>query len=66
MYLIEVKRQGKIGREVIEEVEQKRSRLGVPSDKSVRLALVYDGKLSAPVEAEGYFDSIVDAKSLLW
>ena len=65
VYLVEVKRQGMIGREIIDEVEQKRVRLGVPSDKSVRLALVYDGKLAASVEAEGYFDSIVDAKTLL-
>ena len=65
VYLVEVKRQGMIEREIIDEVEQKRVRLGVPSDKSVRLALVYDGKLAASVEAEGYFDSIVDAKTLL-
>ena len=65
VYLIEVKRQGQIGREVIAEVEQKRKRLGVPSGKSVRLALVYDGKLSSSVEAEGFFDSIVNAKNLL-
>ena len=65
VYLIEVKRQGKIERDVIDEVEQKRMRLGVPRDKSVRLALVYDGRLSASVEAEGYFDSLVDARSLL-
>ena len=65
VYLIEVKRQGKIERDVIDEVEQKRLRLGVPRDKSVRLALVYDGRLSPSVEAEGYFDSLVDAKSLL-
>ena len=65
VYLIEVKRQAEIGREVIEAVEQKRKRLGVPSEKSVRLALVYDGRLAASVEAEGFFDSIVNAKTLL-
>ena len=65
VYLIEVKRQAEIGREVIEAVEQKRKRLGVPSEKSVRLALVFDGRLAASVEAEGFFDSIVNAKTLL-
>lgn len=65
VYLIEVKRQTEIGREVIAEVEQKRKRLGVPSEKSVRLALVYDGRLAPSVEAEGFFDSIVNAKTLL-
>ena len=40
-------------------------RLGVPSEKSVRLALVYDGRLAPSVEAEGFFDSIVDARTLL-
>ena len=58
-------RQAEIGREVIDEVEQKRRRLGVPSEKSVRLALVYDGRLAPSVEAEGFFDSIVDARTLL-
>ena len=33
-------------------------------DASVRL--VYDGRLSPAVEAEGFFDAIIEAKSLLF
>ncbi|MBO7654227.1 MAG: ATPase, partial [Kiritimatiellae bacterium] len=65
VYVVEVKRQREIGREVIDEVEQKCKRLKLPSGVAVRTALVYDGHLAPSVEAEGYFDSIVEAKSLL-
>ena len=51
---------------MIEEVLMKVKRLRRKPDYSVRTALVYCGKLSKQVEAEGYFDKIVDAKDRLF
>ena len=63
--VVEIKRKKEIGREVIDEVEEKVRALDVPSDVSVRTALVYEGHLASGVEAEGYFDSIVSVDQLL-
>ena len=63
--VVEIKRKKDIGREVIDEVEEKVRALDVPSDVSVRTALVYEGNLASGVEAEGYFDSIVSVDQLL-
>ena len=65
IYLVEIKRRHEIGREIMEEVDEKRRRLKLPEGVSVRTALVYDGHLAPSVEAEGYFDSIIEAKSFL-
>ena len=65
MWVVEFKRKAEIGTDVIDEVVRKVSRLGVPRGTSVRTALVYVGRLSPAVEAEGYFDSVVDASKLL-
>ena len=48
----------------MDEVEEKRKRLTLPTGVTVRTALVHDGHLTPSVEAEGYFDSIVEARSL--
>ena len=64
VYIVEVKRQREIGREVMDEVEEKRKRLRLPEGVTARTALVYDGHLAPSVEAEGYFDSIIEARSL--
>ena len=65
IYLVEIKRRREIGREIMEEVDEKRRRLKLPEGVSVRTALVYDGHLAPSVEAEGYFDSIIEAESFL-
>ena len=65
VYIVEIKRQHEIGREVMDEVEAKRRRLRLPTGVTARTALVYDGHLAPSVESEGYFDSIVEAKNLL-
>ena len=65
VYLVEIKRQREIGREVMDEVDEKLSRLRLPAGVTARTALVYDGHLAPSVESEGFFDSIVEAKSLL-
>ena len=64
VYIVEVKRQREIGREVMDEVEGKRKRLKLPEGVTARTALVYDGHLAPSVEAEGYFDAIIEARSL--
>ena len=48
-----------------DEVRAKVDALEVSRDLSARTALVYDGSLSPSVEADRYFDFVVDAKSLL-
>ena len=56
MYVVEIKRQWEIGREVEHEVEQKVERLGKHTGRSVRTSLVYEGHLAPIVEADYYFD----------
>jgi len=63
--LVEIKRQERIGREVIEEMRQKVERLPHPASLSVRTALVYDGELDPSIEADGYFDAVVTSRALL-
>lgn len=65
VWVVEFKRKAEIGTEVVDEVSQKVRRLGVRQGTSVRTALVYVGRLSPAVEAEGYFDAVVDASRLL-
>ena len=63
--MVEIKRRREIGSEVVDEVAEKVRRLGIGRRMSVRTALVYSGRLSPAVEAEGFFDVIVDAASFL-
>ena len=64
LYVIEIKRQMEIGREVIAEVEQKVSRLAYDKRLSVRPVLVYDGRLSPLVADDNYFAAILSAEEL--
>ena len=65
VWVVEIKRRREIGAEVVDEVSEKVKRLGIGRRASVRTALVYSGRLSPAVEAEGFFDAIVDVSSLL-
>ena len=65
MYVVEVKRQRSIGREVIKEMEEKVKLLPHRKWVSIRTALVYDGELAPIVEADGYFDAIIPFRRLL-
>ena len=65
LYVVEVKRQREIGRDVIREVEEKVARIERPADKSIRTALVYDGHLAPIVEVDNYVDAIVPFRTLL-
>ncbi len=63
--LVEVKRMREIGRDVIDEMEEKVRLLPRRRGSSVKTALVYDGHLAPIVEADGYFDAIVPFHQLL-
>lgn len=63
--LVEVKRKREIGREVIEEMQEKVGRVPRREGMSVKTALVYEGHLAPIVEADGYFDAIVPFRQLL-
>ena len=63
--VVEVKRKGEIGREIIDETDAKLKALKLPAGVSTRAALVYEGHLAPVVEADGYFDSIVPFHRLL-
>ena len=63
--VVEINRRKDIGHGIIDEVKAKVDALEVSKDRSVRTALVYDGSLSPSVEADRFFDFVVDAADLL-
>lgn len=64
-YVFEIKRKGRIGRSVEDEVQQKIERLKLPRNRSVKTVLVYDGELDVGIEEDGFFDYVVPADRLL-
>ena len=62
--IVEIKRRREIGGDIIDEVAAKAKALRAIGDKSIRTALVYEGRLSPRVEAEGFFDHVVPAERL--
>ena len=65
LMVVEIKRRREIRHEVVDEVAEKIRRLRYDKSLSVRTALVYDGRLSASIPADRYFDFIVPAEALL-
>ncbi len=65
LYVVEIKRRRRVGRQVIEEVAEKVRRLPRYGERSIRTALVYHGELDPRVEEEGYFDVIIPFDRLL-
>ena len=65
MVLVEVKRKKEVGRDVIEDIRRKVKCLKRPNETSLRLALVYEGALDRSIEADGFFDAIVNVRDLL-
>ena len=65
MYVVEIKRKGRIGESIESEVAAKVARLRHPKGISIRTALVYEGELAPVVRGNGYFDAIVSASDLL-
>jgi AAA+ ATPase superfamily predicted ATPase len=65
VYVIEVKRCNRIETSIEKEIEKKVSLLGIGSGKSIRTALVYDGKLSPEVEENGFIDFLIPFNRLM-
>ena len=65
LIVVEIKRQREIRHEVVDEVAEKIRKLRYDKKPSVKMALVYDGHLSASIPADRYFDFIVPAEVLL-
>jgi hypothetical protein len=65
VYVVEIKRCNRIEHSIEKEIEEKVRRLGIGSGKSVRTALVYDGKLSPEVEENGFIDFIIPFSRLI-
>lgn len=64
-YVVEIRRQPKIGPAIEDEVQGKLERLNLPKGKSVKLVFVYDGVIDPSIEENGYFDYLVPAERLL-
>ncbi len=65
VYCVEIKRRNSIGEKVVDECEEKISRLKVKKGRTVRPVLVYDGELSRRVPADAFFSFIVSAARLI-
>lgn len=63
--IVEIKRKGIIDRDIIKEVDDRVKAIKRPDGVSIRAALVYEGKLSPVVVADGYFDAIIPFRKLL-
>ena len=66
IYAVEVKRRNELGHEVVDEMEEKISRIRRPCGVSMKTALVYDGNLAKTVEADGYFDAVIDIRDVMF
>ena len=66
VYFVEIKRQSEIGGEVIGEMAEKVKRVRVPRGKAVKTALIYCGHLAPVVEAQGYFNAVIDIRDILF
>lgn len=66
VYVVEVKRRREIPRQVIDDVDEKVSRIRRRRGVAVKTALIFDGHLSKAVEADGYFDAVIDIGELLY
>ena len=65
IYVVEVKRRHEIARKVIDEVDEKVSRIRRRRGVAIKTALIYDGHLSKSVEADGYFDAVIDIRDVI-
>lgn len=66
LYLCEVKfKKDKIGKNIFEEMEEKRNRLKVPRYFSIRPILIHVNGVEDSVVEENYFDKIIDFSQLL-
>lgn len=63
--IVEIKRRESIDRDIIREVDERVRAIRRRDGVSVRTVLVYEGKLSPIVAADGYFDTLVPFRKLL-
>ena len=63
LYVVEIKRKGEIGEEVVDEVAAKVGALRKRRGMSMRAVLVYDGRLSKRVSADGYFSNLIPVEA---
>ena len=64
-YVVEIKRRESIGEWVVSEVEEKLAKFKTSRMVTVVPVLVYDGRLSKRVLADGYFGRTISARELL-
>ena len=64
-YVVEVKRMNLIDHGVEKEMQERVKRLPVRPGLNKRPVLVYAGELAKQIEADGYFDVLIDATKLL-
>lgn len=64
-YLVEIKRRENLGEEVVGEVQERAHKLKVKRGVSVIPILVYEGRLSKRVPADGYFARVISAEDLM-
>ena len=64
-YVVEIKRRESIGEWVVSEVEEKLAKFKTSRMVTVVPVLVYDGRLSKRVFADGYFGRTISARELL-
>ena len=64
-YVVEIKRREFLGEEVVTEVEEKMARLKFRREMSAYPVLVYSGRLSKRVEADGFFAKTISLASLM-
>ena len=62
--VVEIKRQTRIPASVENDVREKVRRLALPRSRSVRTALVYEGRLAPEIAENAYFDFLVPAERL--
>ena len=66
LYLCEVKfSKNRIDKKVIEEMEEKRTRLKMPRQFSIRPILIHVNGIEDSILCEGYFDKVIDFSQLL-
>ena len=64
-YVCEIKFRKLISGKVIKEVQEKIKRFKLPKGYTIRPVLIYSGELAPGIEAEGYFDNVLDFDKLL-
>ena len=65
IYVVEIKSGRSLGRGVIDDVREKLRRLPAHRERSVRTALVYEGRLADNVKDAGFFDFLIPFANLL-